>query len=190
MVRNAPIERRKIAFAKLDVPWKGVFENWSKGYVRKHFWKVSEHFLAEEDALAECALIFTKCLRSYEYRVDNHNWFMSLYQRAVSNDFTTYADRSTKQRSFICHTRDDEDEAAVEAQGGVEDHSGYLLSLLSNASEELQLVLVIIATAPADVLDILLHITDDITMNRRWKRWCGIKNPSANLVEELKTLLS
>jgi hypothetical protein len=155
--------------------------------VRRHYWRVAEHFATPEDALAECALIWCRCLRKYEHSVDNPAWFMSLYTRAVSNDFTTYARVATQRRALICYARSEDDEV-VQDQGATDDNLGYLLTLLGDASAELRQVLGMLANAPAEVLDSLLD-GSPADMNKRWCRRAGIKQ-AADLVGELKKLLT
>ena len=187
---RAGIARRPINWPTLHVQWPGVFENYARAWVSKHFWKVSEQFGSREDALAECALIFTRCLRRYEHTVNNPAWFMALYKRALANDWTTYAMKSTRQRDLIVYARDPDDEAVRDNVEPAEDSQGFLLTLLGEASEELRQVLSILATAPAEALDILFCSTDYNMLNRVWKRWAGINDSKVDVVAELRKLLS
>ena len=187
---RAGIARRPINWHTLHVQWKGVFENYARSWVSKNFWKVREQFGSQEDALAECALIFTRCLRRYERSVDNPAWFMAIFKRAIANAWTTYAAKSTQQRGLIVHARDEDDEAVRDNAGPAEDSQGFLLALLGEASEELRQVLSILATAPAEALSILFCSTDNTVLNRVWKRWAGISDSRADVVAELRKLLS
>jgi len=80
--------------AHLHVQWKGVFENYARSWVSKNFWKVREQFGSQEDALAECALIFTRCLRRYE-RPSTIPPGYAIFKRAIANAWTTYAAKSS-----------------------------------------------------------------------------------------------
>jgi hypothetical protein len=189
-------QRRTIHIPTLQVEWPGVFENWSHAWVQRNYWKVREHFPTREDAMAHCALIWTRCLRRYEYSVDNPAWFMSLFQRAVANDWTTYAAKSTHQRGLIvdqqrfARGREEEDESWADRVGPTEDSQGYLLTLLGEASEELKQVLKMLANAPAESLEILFSPASPEALNRTWKRWAKIQAPSKDVVAELRSLLT
>ena len=183
-------QRRTINIPTLQVEWPGVFENWSHAWVQRNYWKVREHFPTREDAMAHCALIWTRCLRRYEYSVDNPAWFMSLFQRAVANDWTTYAAKSTRQRGLLVSARSEKDAEMREALGPTEDSQGYLLTLLGEASDELKQDLKVLANAPAESLDILFSSTSSEGLNRTWKRWAKVRAPGKDVVAELRSLLS
>ena len=189
-----PVPRRKIKFKpvrrkinlRLDVQWPGVFENWARAYVRKNYWKVAEHFRTPEDALGECALIWVRCLRKYEYTVNNPAWFMSLYKTAVFNDFVTYAHASS--RSVVVYARNDEDALVQELEQDQDFNNGYWSVLLSEASDELKRIMEILVQSDDAALAKLLH-DDIVRMNETWRRRLGLRRQK-DLVKELQDLLS
>ena len=182
--------RRPLPQLKLQVEWSGVFEGWARAYVYKNYWKVQEQLTSHEDALAECALIFTRCLRKYEYTVDNAAWFMSLFQRTVANEFTDHARRASNKRATIVYARDDDDVLSRENAHSPDSNLGYLAALSGSASCELRTVLGLIARAPSEMLDILLEASDLSALNRKWLRLAGIKECEIDVVAELRNLLT
>jgi len=79
------------------VQWKGVFENYARSWVSKNFWKVREQFGSQEDALAECALIFTAASGDMS-GPSTIRLVYGDFKRAIANAWTTYAAKSTQQR--------------------------------------------------------------------------------------------
>ena len=163
----------------LQVSWAGPFENYSRKFVRQNMWRVTAVYGSEEDALQEAALIYAKCVRTYEMRVDNPAWFMGLYKVALINAFNSSAIKDGKIRNLIPPPE-------VET---VEHETGSVYASLCQASDELQTVLALIAKAPAEMLGILLDPADSHTMSRRLVRWAGVKT-RRNLVDELRELLA
>lgn len=163
----------------LQVQWTGIFENYARKYVRKNLWRIKAALGSEEDAMQQAALVFARCVRSYEMRVDNPAWFMSLYKVALMNDFNSFAIVDGRIRNLV---------APPDAEL-IEHETGSIYASLCQASVELQTVLSMIAKAPSEMLAILLHPADSEVMSRRLARWAGIKTRH-NLVDELRDLLT
>jgi len=140
----------------------------------------------EEEALAECALIFSRRIRQYEGKVDNPKWFMSLFTRAVANDFITFSTISTRNREAVEQYIEENSRKQSEL-----DYSNGPLSLaLREGSDELKAVLKTIINAPTEFMQILLAIGPEEKWNRRLCRLSGISNPgSIDVLNELKSLL-
>lgn len=81
------------------IQWTGAFENWSRKYVAREGWRVVSVIGGFDDALAECALCFARCLSAYSDKVDNPAWMMSLYKIAVQRRFATLSERDHRFRA-------------------------------------------------------------------------------------------
>lgn len=160
--------------------WPGVFENWSRQFVWKNHWRVKA-LMDQDDALQECALVFSKCLKDYP-DVDNPAWLMSLYQTCLKHHFHHLSTKNTHNPALVY----------TDAQIGhsaVAYNEGPLLAALTESSTELREVLSVISQAPTEFLEILLHSTNSEKWSRRLYRLIGLQ-PKHNLIEEMKTLLS
>lgn len=175
--RKLPIERRPVP--RLDVEWKGVFENYSKKWVFKNFWRVEHYLGSKEDALQECAMIWVRCRNRYQMTVDNPAWFMSLFQRAVSNDWNTMAQRDGRMRSLDI----------VEYEEQLDYPEGFLTAAINKASPELQRVLNVMSNAPEESLEIMLGSSCLEITNQRIKRLCGITS-EVDVLAELHDILA
>jgi len=179
-----------------------VFEGWAKGFVFKNAWRVS-NTMDRKEALQECAFCFAKCLKyttGYGGEVDNPKWFMSLFQRSVVNHFNTLATRDkrafsesgsplSRSEEFpeITHGWSESDDPAGVAY---EYGDGPLLAAISGASAELKQVLMVIASAPTELLALLLREdSDETAWSRRMCRLCRVPNVNTNVIGELKNLL-
>jgi len=165
-----------------------IYEAWARAYVHANYWRVRRVF-EYDDAIQECRLIYVKCWRQYEGRVDNAAWFMALYMRAVTNDFNTFARRNQR---LALH-----DAATVEQ---VDYSNGPLLAVLASASEELREVLRVIAVAPSELLMLMLDgLTrhrpgrrsghEEAAVSRALCRLARIRNVRDDLLTELRSLL-
>lgn len=179
-IQRAALDRRML------FSWNGAFENWSRAYVAKNFWRVRSLFGSEEDAVQECAVIFTRCLNYYADKVDNPAWMMALYKRAVANDFHTFALKDQQARS-VGTPLADPDATLPE----IPDYSaGPLFAQLAvDASGELRQVLTMIANAPAEMLEIIFASRSEAAINRRLRRICRLPE-NRDLLGELRALLT
>lgn len=172
---------RRMAFE-----WQGPFENWSRSWVHKNFWRVRALFQTEEDALQECALIFTKCVNAYADKVTSPAWLMALYKTAVVNDWHTFARKDGNFRQ----TRNPDIIAQHENMVGSVDHNmGPLLAALRSAGEDVTTALRILADAPAEVLEVVFKDNSKEGICRRMRRVCGLHN-SAQLYSRMEDSLS
>ena len=174
--------------------WTGsVFELYSRNWVRRNFWRVREVVGSEEDALQECAITFLRCIRYYQHTVNNPAWMMSLFKQALARDWHDLATKDDRVRS-VPPPADEE---------GLDFNSGYLSALLSSGSAELGRFLSAIATAPAELVGLLLVGSEELAkaapedkapllarMDQRVRRLLGIKDSAAAVVSELHELLS
>jgi hypothetical protein len=145
-----------------------------------------------EDAVQECAAVFVRCKNLYEGKVDNPKWFMSLLKISIVNEFNTMAKRCGRDRA----AETDWVTAQVELLDGAVDHNnGGLLAALSEASEELREVLMVVAKAPAELLELLLPgegepTPDDASWSRRLCRICRVGTINEAIVTELRELFT
>lgn len=185
---RVPFRRRPVVFE-----WGGAFEGYARGHVKRNFWRVRELLGSEEDAMQECAITFVQCVKRYGATVDNPAWMMALYKRALAMDWATMAVKDGRMRSIPIP-----DEAE-----GIDYNYGDLASAISGGSAELQEVVRVIASAPAEFLGLMfsraeaIHADDPAvaaeaaaTLNRRIKRLLRISNPAADIVSELRDALS
>ncbi len=91
--------QRKKYFPPLPA-WGGPFEKWARNYVNKNHWRAAHVFGSEEDSLQECAAVFARCLRTYQGKVDNPAWFMSLFKISVINEWNTVSIKDAHQREM------------------------------------------------------------------------------------------
>ncbi len=164
--------------------WEGPFEKWSRSWVRRNFWRVRHIFLTEEDALQECALIFVRCVRLYQLRIDNPAWLMSLFKTAVANDWITFSIKDRRGRDT------QESVNADLPQTTTDFNEGPLYAALANASSELKQVLTVIAGAPNELLELMFK-NDNATLEKVNCRLCRLSGISAkhDVVAELRNLL-
>lgn len=184
MVRSIRRVRPVIDPANL-YSWHGLYENWSRMWVNKHFWKVRAHIPTKEDALQECALIFARCIRHYAHVAENPAHFMSLFQVSVMNDWITFAKKSTQRTPLSVACEDFEHLA----QHQTTYNDGPLLALLSSASAELKQVLKIIASAPSELLEMMFRGRNLAECNLCVCRMSGVK-ADHDVLAELRKLLS
>lgn len=162
------------------VQWPGVFEGYARKWVSRHFWRVRASLGSEEDALQECALIYVRCYNYYKWKVDNAAWFMSLYKLALVNDWNTLSVADSRFRATVPPPSVDT----------IEPPSGMLAARLHSASDELKHVLSVISEAPAELLGMMLGSTSERINNRTLCRWSGIRHGEANILGELRDLLT
>jgi hypothetical protein len=180
-----PIKRVQIDLAK-SFRWPGPFENWSRAWVRKNFWRVRTYFLDEEDAVQACGEIFARCLKYYAKKVDNPAWMMSLFKVAVMHDWNTYSQKDGQLRigrdpaKLLAH---------LELMPQPSANYGPLLIRWREASDELRQAMKILADAPAEMWDIVFSGRSAAAHNLRLRRLCGIRK-NVDLLGELRALLS
>lgn len=172
--------------------WDGVFEGWSRKWVRRNFWRVRVYFMDPEDAVQECALIFSRCLATYrDSRVSNLRWFMALYKVSVSNAWNSYAKRDSRIRELgIGQPLDDLPAHLHPGEEGL----ARLVASLSGASQELQRVLSLMANAPAEMLEVMFPerrgMTEEEEFQACERRLAGLAGVrGAKVLTELRELL-
>lgn len=172
--------------------WEGVFENWSKQWVRKHGWRTRQLWGSDEDALQQCALTFAKCLDRYAAKVDKPAHLMALYKTAVANHWHKHAVFDGRYRQLHHPENLEAAPEGIARRASITFNDGPLAAAMAGASQELQQVLRMIAQAPDEVLRILLPTdgeTPDLdVLNRRFRRWFGLP-AKAEVATELKNLL-
>jgi hypothetical protein len=181
----------------VSVQWPGVYENWSKAWVRENFWRVEHAFGSRNDALQQCAVVFAKCLKLYSQTVDNEAWFMALFKRAIIHHWLHHAKRATERRPLMlpAGTRS---KVASRYNGEpleplIEPESGAVVEIWESASPELRVGLKLLAEAGPSAIAVILDGEDDryhsdVVLNRRWQRFAHIHS-DRNIVTELRALL-
>jgi hypothetical protein len=148
--------------------WRGPFEGWAKRWVAENYWRVQNHVGSPEDALQECALIFTYCIKYYGETVDNPAWFMALFKISVQRRWCSYS---------LCdhRRRDGVDTLANEMENAIEQDDGYAVAaadLNSQISGELRHFVDILLNAPREVFEIIME--NKRKANRRLCRFAGV----------------
>lgn len=144
-----------------DLPqWQGVFEDWSRKWVNKNYWRVSHRHGSHEDSLQECALVFARCLKYYRgTKVNNHKWFMALYKTAVSNAWNGFSVKDSQDRETLVPGIDQEAEEFFQLNAQATDMSstnwGPLAAHLKYVAGDLVEVLTSIATLPTSTIGAL-----------------------------------
>lgn len=184
-----PADIRRLPNPRANFAWRGPFENYSRAWVAKHYWRVRYVIGSRDDALQECAVVFARVVNSYASKVDSDKWLMALYKTALLNAWNTFAEKDRRIRV----TRDpDLLDAANMTCSPVAENDGPLAMALRGASAELRTVLHMIADAPTELLALMFPDAvegDNVRLNRVLCRICKI--PSGHdIVAELRTLLS
>lgn len=165
--------------------WKGIFENWTKAYMKVHHWKIRNE-MDFKDAVQEGGRIFAWCLRkttSQGGKIDNEKWFMRYYQQAVSTWLIDAAAKATAQRNTLLALTQQQPISTTNQNGPM------LVALSHDTSRELQDVLRVIMGTPSEFfLRLLLHPGPDNVWSRRMCRLCGIPI-NENIIGELRKLL-
>ncbi len=180
---------RKRRRAELNRPlfeWGGVFEKWSRGFVKRNFWRVSAVFLSEEDALQECATVFLHCRNKYAGKLDEPKHLMALYQTALTRAWHTFA---SKDPHFRCAFLEDD---PYKPENKPTYNDGPLSVMLSQCDAELSAVIHALVDAPSEFLTIIFgNDADDTVMaTRRISRMFHIKAGDRDLIAELRELLA
>lgn len=130
--------------------------------------------------------VFARCANRYGDKVDNAAWFMSLFQTALSREFHSLS------REWSAHRDAEQDYAHDQSYNAdlPEHEAGSLLTILGEASDELKTILTTIATAPAEVLSLLLAESDDDGWSRRLCRLCRTTRINDGVIAELRSLLA
>jgi hypothetical protein len=162
--------RKRIAYKPT---WEGTFENYSRSWVKKNFWRVRHMHGSEEDSLQECAVVFARCANTYRGKLDNPAWFMSIYKIALVNQFNVHAVHDGRTR-----TLDVSD--GVMLEGPSQDPNlGPLSVKLRAVGDELLGALRILANAPHEALSIMMSAPTEITRGRAIARFTGAHDPFA-----------
>jgi hypothetical protein len=164
--------------------WDGPCEKFAKAYVASNLWRV-RHLLTYDEAVQECAVIFARCCRLYEGKVDNPKWFMALFTRGIKNDFHTLARKNTKLIAGDSAAKKLHDRNAVEAS------EGPLYSALCHGSDELRQVFAVMAAAPQELLRLMLGFPrrDEGAWSRGLCRLARTPRVRSDLISELRLLL-
>lgn len=166
--------------------WEGPFEAWSRKFVAANLWRVSA-LVEYEDAVQECAVVFSRCCKYYIGTVDNPAWFMALYIRSVNNTFHMLASKNRR----LLEVRQVVGDLHQSHRVDIELSNGPVLAALSHASEELRQVLRVIAIAPQELLALMLGYSP--SHEKEWSRsLCRLARTDrvrSDLITELRNLL-
>jgi hypothetical protein len=174
-----PAERKPLIRKEpLIVPWAGVFVGYARQWVARNHWRVAAELGDTNDSLQECGLIFARCLRKYEYRVDNAAWFMALYKRALYGSWNTYARKATRYRE-IC---------AAEPFDVVGWQNGPVCAAIAQCSIEAQHVMSMLAEAPQDMVTAIFAPCNPKVVDARLRKWFVLPN-EVDFMTELHGLL-
>ena len=180
--------RRRAELNRPFFEWNGIFEKWSRGFVRRNFWRVSATFLSEEDALQECVVVFLHCRNKYAGKLDEPQHLMALYKTALTRAWHTYA---SKDPHFRCSFVEDDTKQleAVEPDSGESVWDQRLASFATEVDNELRAMITAIISAPDEFLAIMFSGNDTKMISRRIARMFGIKAGERDLVAELRKLV-
>ncbi len=140
---------------KYEPQFKGPIEGWTVNYCRKNAWK-TQGSQQWEDLMQQAYLVFLRCVNQYP-DVHEAKHFMSLYQRAWTNEMTDMANKDTALRREVPYPTTIIDGDTVEVElVGEHRHDGELATLLRQAPEEVLMVLNLFLNAPSEILDVVL----------------------------------
>lgn len=142
----------------------GTYQKWTRNFVRSNYWRVENIFPDQEDAVQECAVIFSRCANAYGYKVNNPKWFMSLYMRSVQNNFCRFSENDAKYRGLVASNYDiegsdagystDSDGGSLESINSIpEDSNAPLYTAISEASDEVRTLLECLLKAPPSLVN-------------------------------------
>jgi len=125
--------------------WNETFESWTKYFVSSNRWR-REPYLDFDDLMQEARELFYK-LAEYYPRIIDPPHFMSIYKRSIQN---IYHDHARLRRHFM-HNLElglmaEEASTPPEERIGEVTNPGYMVTLLNELPNELQLVLTTLAT--------------------------------------------
>jgi hypothetical protein len=133
--------------------WSPPFQIWSRRWVDRNFWRVAEKVGTKEDAMQECALIFSRCAMKYRDTIDNPAWFMGIYKVSVINEWNRYSlkARIYRDHEFCMTARESEllDQPS-------DDNAGPLLIEFAECRREIANALDLISELPSETLSIFL----------------------------------
>lgn len=179
------------------------YKKWATNFVRKNHWRVTTVFPEQEDALQECAAIFSHCANKYGYKVNNAKWFMSLYIQSVLNKFCRHSVKDSQYRDTIAVNYDllgmnvDTSELPSDSDDGFDEDISYdasesnapLCAAIAESSEEVKTLLVKLMNAPAPLVNQLFgrkpgmaflpppHKEKDKEIDARLRVTFGLVNP-------------
>jgi hypothetical protein len=164
--------------------WNGPCEAFAKRFVAANLWRV-QALLDKDEAIQECAVIFARCCRLYEGKVDNPAWFMSLFTRALSRDFHTLSNKNAKAVAARQAAKRNRHPIIAELQ------DGPVYTALCHASEDLRQVFIVLAAAPQELLGLMLGypVKDEGAWSRSMCRLARTENVRSDLISELRLLL-
>jgi hypothetical protein len=161
-VERVCIHKQQPVRTKVDIfypQWRGTYQQWARNFVRKNYWRIENTFPDEEDALQECAVIFSHCANMYGYKVNNPKWFMSLYMRSVHNKFCRHSIKDTEYRTIIANNTYDPSYADHSADFDKSSSHNHTLSdaplqtAISEASDEIKTLIAHLLTSPPELVN-------------------------------------
>lgn len=81
--------------------WPGPIEGYSINLIKRYFPRLQAAY-EFEDLIQESYIKFLQCQKCYAGKINNPAWFMSLYKRALINQFNTFLERVTRY-NFISY---------------------------------------------------------------------------------------
>lgn len=160
-------------------PFAGLYENWSKKWINRQYWRVAAILGSKEDALQQCAEVYIRCRNKYGCQPIDPSHFMALYKTSIFNEWARLSTKDSLDREHI--------ELSDIEPTEVEYSSGPLAANYAKASWELKYVLSIIAEAPAETLRVMFAMASMKDLNRRVISMCGLKTRK-NILKELKQI--
>ena len=137
--------------------WATKFVN-GNGSTKGNYWRV-KHILTEDEALSECAVVFSHCRHRYFATVVVPKHFMALFKTSVNRRWNTLARQDEQQRNMFDYDTevtglysDDDRQSFIEP---FEDSSSMLVVAVNELPNEVRLVLDSLLEAPAELLTML-----------------------------------
>lgn len=137
-----------------SLQFEGVVEGYVVNHLKKELWRISPTH-AWEDAMQEARLIFWRCRVRYpDIQEDKH--LMALFKTAWTHHFTDLAKKASAGRHVVCASdlELDEDQSPAWDLAGSPDNEGLLLLMIKQAPAEVQTVLSLFLSAPAELLEL------------------------------------
>jgi hypothetical protein len=139
-----------------------------------------------DDCMQTAAEVFARITNRYGETINTPQWWMGMFKLSLSREFHTYSTECTQKRT----AEHDYVEEAVLTKTDIEHEASTFSLMLIGASDELKDVMTAIASAPSELLSVLLKESDDAGWSRKLCRLCRTKKINETIISELRSIVN
>lgn len=135
-------------------PFEGTLEGFTKKYLNSHGWRLQSAF-EFDDLMQEAYIVYLKCKRAYEGKIDNAAWFMGLYKSSLARRVHDLSKETTVINELVPleQSVNGDDFNLLDVLSLVQSETdGYMEILKRQMPEELRAVFSFLENAPAPLL--------------------------------------